>query len=669
MRRIIVIGCVCCSIGLMTSDARSQQRGMETTKPRVGLLGRLLGLKKLPNPQSAMQSSRQTKPTAGQIHIGPTDPAFRRSFTRPNLQTRTRTRLFGSGRQADETVSSTEPMIRITPAQSQPAAAPQQTESVALRRVSRSGRTVSSFTPTIDDRVKTEQRPTRSQSLANVLRNRQSQPLNEVTRKARPVLNPFTPGRDDVYQPIASGPVPAPIETLLVDDSTGGIAPTPQTLTVPTEVADAAAKPGISPTARPQSAGRTEPSVAAASTVRAGDVAVAQTVEPTTVATAPTTDIAPPGDERFAVPEQPKSGADESGWRMPIGSASNTQRPGGDRMYPVNRTSAPAFATTRSTPVLKEPINVAGRTTSRQLPSRQPVARQSVPQRPAPRMSVPPKKQTEAARMPEIIAQVPDPAPQMSITPGPDNPLEVASGPAARRQVGATSAIAVYEPVSRRSQQQASRGPNVREVAGRARIRLGPPVPANVENKDAPQTTSASTSRATTRNVAPKAHAPIQPTVGRIVTTELRKTVQPAARTRSVSILGPRNRSRFTDRSTARKLTIAARGNLSGFKGFCPVELRDNRRLMNSTSEFTATVGNRTYQFSSEHARLRFVRSPERYIPAAGGHDVVVLREVDTELQGRLDFAAWYRGKLFLFTTQKTLDAFNATPERYADRF
>jgi YHS domain-containing protein len=100
-------------------------------------------------------------------------------------------------------------------------------------------------------------------------------------------------------------------------------------------------------------------------------------------------------------------------------------------------------------------------------------------------------------------------------------------------------------------------------------------------------------------------------------------------------------------------------------KGFCPVELRDNRQLKDSSLEFYSSYGSRTYYFSSANSLAKFVANPRRYVPAGEGRDVVLMTHTGEELQGRLDFAAWYRNRLFLFTSAKALQAFKANPAMY----
>ena len=110
---------------------------------------------------------------------------------------------------------------------------------------------------------------------------------------------------------------------------------------------------------------------------------------------------------------------------------------------------------------------------------------------------------------------------------------------------------------------------------------------------------------------------------------------------------------------------IAERGELRGLKGFCPVALRDDRDLKNALPEHHSTFQGRTYYFSTADAKTAFDENPKHYAPISGGQDVVLLNEKATK-EGSLDHAVWFKGRLYLFTSQKTLEQFVATPKEFA---
>ena len=123
------------------------------------------------------------------------------------------------------------------------------------------------------------------------------------------------------------------------------------------------------------------------------------------------------------------------------------------------------------------------------------------------------------------------------------------------------------------------------------------------------------------------------------------------------------------DRRSHQQRLIQSRSGQAGFKGFCPVELRDRRDLIDTNPQFTATFGLQTYTFSSAEARTAFEADPSRYAPAAGGSDVVLLVNSGEEEQGMLDYALWYRDRLYLFRSRETMAMFNKDPQRFANQY
>jgi YHS domain-containing protein len=109
---------------------------------------------------------------------------------------------------------------------------------------------------------------------------------------------------------------------------------------------------------------------------------------------------------------------------------------------------------------------------------------------------------------------------------------------------------------------------------------------------------------------------------------------------------------------------IAERKELKGLKGFCPVALRDTRGLIDAEPQFKAEFEGRTYNFSSAKALEKFESNPELYAPANAGIDVVAA-EQEADIEGTLDHAVWYKNRLFLFSSQQTLDQFSIAPSVY----
>jgi YHS domain-containing protein len=103
----------------------------------------------------------------------------------------------------------------------------------------------------------------------------------------------------------------------------------------------------------------------------------------------------------------------------------------------------------------------------------------------------------------------------------------------------------------------------------------------------------------------------------------------------------------------------------TGFKGYCPVTLRNERRLVEGKPEFAVELGGATYRFANADALAEFQIHPEKYVPAQGGRDVVLAGGGEPK-EGSLDHAVWFRGKLYLFSTAESRQAFVAAPAKFA---
>ncbi|MEZ6058786.1 MAG: hypothetical protein R3C19_00320 [Planctomycetaceae bacterium] len=139
--------------------------------------------------------------------------------------------------------------------------------------------------------------------------------------------------------------------------------------------------------------------------------------------------------------------------------------------------------------------------------------------------------------------------------------------------------------------------------------------------------------------------------------------VAPTQKTVNAELLKQRQQ---TERREAQRVRLARRGHLTGFKGFCPVALRDQRELVDASETLTAMYALKTYYFSSPEAVARFQAEPSRYAAAVGGNDAVLLVNEGEEHEGSLDYALWYRDRLYLFTSRETMKQFNSDPGAFA---
>ena len=111
---------------------------------------------------------------------------------------------------------------------------------------------------------------------------------------------------------------------------------------------------------------------------------------------------------------------------------------------------------------------------------------------------------------------------------------------------------------------------------------------------------------------------------------------------------------------------IKERSELKGLKGFCPVALRDERDLRDARPQFKAEYLGQVYNFSTLEAQEKFASNPSLYAPAAGGADVVLTSGEEARTEGTLDHAVWFKDRLYLFDSQKSLQTFVVSPAEYA---
>jgi YHS domain-containing protein len=123
------------------------------------------------------------------------------------------------------------------------------------------------------------------------------------------------------------------------------------------------------------------------------------------------------------------------------------------------------------------------------------------------------------------------------------------------------------------------------------------------------------------------------------------------------------------DDSAAEMHKVGERVGQHGMKGFCPVALREQRQLVDAVPVYSAIYQSKRYYFSSAEALAQFEQTPQKYAPVAGGADVVVQANSEQTVNGTLDFAVWYKDRLFLFSSPESAEAFSLNPHPYASPY
>ena len=101
--------------------------------------------------------------------------------------------------------------------------------------------------------------------------------------------------------------------------------------------------------------------------------------------------------------------------------------------------------------------------------------------------------------------------------------------------------------------------------------------------------------------------------------------------------------------------------------GFCPVMLCTEERWVSGNPAYCTMYQGYIFRFSSVEALVAFARNPANYTPVAMGEDIVLKVDRNRRVNGDRRFGAWFQGRVFLFSSQETFNAFEARPDFYAE--
>lgn len=104
-----------------------------------------------------------------------------------------------------------------------------------------------------------------------------------------------------------------------------------------------------------------------------------------------------------------------------------------------------------------------------------------------------------------------------------------------------------------------------------------------------------------------------------------------------------------------------------GLEGYCPVVLSKEERWIPGNPAFFVMYRGLIYRFSSKEAMEQFSAAPLKFAPVAMGEDIVLMVQRNKKSYGTRKYGAWYEGRVYLFSTQETLDSFASNPEYYAE--
>ena len=99
--------------------------------------------------------------------------------------------------------------------------------------------------------------------------------------------------------------------------------------------------------------------------------------------------------------------------------------------------------------------------------------------------------------------------------------------------------------------------------------------------------------------------------------------------------------------------------------GYCPVELGEEERWQPGNLRWSVVYQGRTYLFSGQTQRQRFLAAPHRYVPAYSACDPVLVVDVNRRVPGQTDYCVICDGRLYMFSGSGTLERFKRDPQRY----
>ncbi|MEQ9408191.1 MAG: thioredoxin family protein [Fuerstiella sp.] len=146
------------------------------------------------------------------------------------------------------------------------------------------------------------------------------------------------------------------------------------------------------------------------------------------------------------------------------------------------------------------------------------------------------------------------------------------------------------------------------------------------------------------------------------------KTTAAAPPTRPVSqqqLLGP---TRATGAAgTAKKPSHPAVYDEPAFGGLCLPAVNETRSLVSGMPQLAFRYHGKTLYFSSPEHLAKFKATPEKYWPQKDGNCPVTLAGTGEVVEGQLEYAAVFRGKLWVMRDAEAMASFVASPARYVD--
>lgn len=103
-----------------------------------------------------------------------------------------------------------------------------------------------------------------------------------------------------------------------------------------------------------------------------------------------------------------------------------------------------------------------------------------------------------------------------------------------------------------------------------------------------------------------------------------------------------------------------------GLDGYCPVRLAESQQWVLGDRRWGAIHEGCTYLFAGPAEQQRFLANPDRYGPVMSGDDVVLAIDDGRSVPGCREHGVFYGGRVYLFSSEESLEKFSRVPNRYA---
>ncbi|HEV7226780.1 MAG TPA: thioredoxin family protein [Pirellulales bacterium] len=107
-------------------------------------------------------------------------------------------------------------------------------------------------------------------------------------------------------------------------------------------------------------------------------------------------------------------------------------------------------------------------------------------------------------------------------------------------------------------------------------------------------------------------------------------------------------------------------------EGYCPVTLVESRSLPSGAPwqvgdpNVGAIHRGMLYLFTNAANQQKFLANPDRYSPVLRGHDPVLALDKNQAVPGRREFGVFCEGRIYLFSSEATLEHFARNSKRYS---